>query len=63
VEHNILYERLIELKIAITATGVELDVPIELSSSNWALAEKIVKILQVHEEATREASGSCQQVP
>jgi len=32
--------KLIELKVAITATGVELEVPIELSSSHWALAEK-----------------------
>ena len=53
-----MLERLIELKVAITATGVELEVPIELSSSNWALAEKTVKILQVYEEATREASGN-----
>ena len=34
--------------------GAELDVPIELSSSNWILAEK----QQVYEEATREASGN-----
>lgn len=53
-----MLERLLELKVAITATGVELDVPIELSSSHWALAEKTVKILQVYEEATREASGN-----
>jgi len=53
-----MLERLIELKVAITATGVKLDVPIVLSSSNWALAEKIIKILQVYEEATREASGN-----
>ena len=53
-----MLERLIELKVAITATGVELEVPIELSSSHWALAEKTVKILQVYEEATREASGN-----
>ena len=51
-----MLQRLIEVKAAITAAGAELDVPIELSSSNWTLAEKIVKILQIYEEATREAS-------
>ena len=53
-----MLERKTELKVAITATVVELEVPIELSISNWALAEKTVKILQVYEEATREASGN-----
>jgi len=38
-----MLESLIKLKIAITVTGLELEVPIELSSSHWALAEKIVK--------------------
>ena len=53
-----MLERLIELKIAITATGVELEVPIELSSSHLALAEETVKILQVYKEATWKASGN-----
>ena len=53
-----MLQRLLELKVAITAAGAELDVPIELSSSNWTLAEKIVKILQIYEEATCEASGN-----
>lgn len=53
-----MLQRLLELKVAITAAGAELDVPIELSSSNWTLAEKTVKILQIYEEATREASGN-----
>ena len=53
-----MLQRLLELKVAITAAGAELDVPIELSSSNWTLAEKIVKILQIYEEATRKASGN-----
>ena len=43
---------------AITAANVELDVPVELRSADWVLAEKVVKILKVFEEATREASGS-----
>ena len=37
---------------AFTAANVELDVPVELRSADWVLAEKMVKI------ATREASGS-----
>ena len=53
-----MLERLIELKVVITAAGVELEVPIELNNSNWTLAEKTVKILQIYEEATREASGN-----
>ena len=53
-----MLQRLLELKIAITAAGTELDVPIELSSSNWTLAEKLVKILQIYEEETCEASGN-----
>ena len=51
MEYNILY-----LKAEITAAGPELDVPIELNNSNWMLAEKAVKILQIYEEATHEAS-------
>ena len=35
----------------------ELEVQIELQSAHWALAEKAVKVLQVFEEATHEASG------
>ena len=53
-----MLQSLLELKVAITAAGAELDVPTELSSSNWTLAEKTVKILQIYEEATREASGN-----
>ncbi len=52
-----MLQRLLEQKKAITAAGVELEVPIELTSANWALAEKAMKVLQVYEEATREASG------
>ena len=35
-----MLQRLLDLKVAVTAVGAELDVPIELSSSNWILAEK-----------------------
>ena len=53
-----MLQRLVELKVAVTAAGVELDVPVQLTASNWLLAEKVVKILQIYEEATREASGN-----
>ena len=32
--------------------------PAELRNSQWTLAEKVVKLLQIFEEATREASGN-----
>ena len=35
-----MLQRLLELKVVITAAGAELDVPIELSSSNWTLTKK-----------------------
>ena len=47
-----------EQRKAITAANVELCVPVELYVSHWALAEKVVKVLQVYEEATHEASGN-----
>jgi len=53
-----MLQQLLEQRKAITAAGVELEVPIELQSAHWALAEKAVKVLQVFEEATREASGN-----
>ena len=36
---------------------MELHVSIELTSNQWLLAEKVIKILQVYEEATCAASG------
>jgi len=51
-----MLQQLLEQRKAITAADVELEVPIELQSAHWALAEKAVKVLQVFEEATREAS-------
>ena len=51
-------KRLLDLKVTITAAGAELDVPIELTNSYWMLAEKAVKILQIYEKVTREASGN-----
>ena len=53
-----MLQRLMELKAAITAAGVKLDVPVELTSSNWLLAEKVVRFCRFMKEATREASGN-----
>ena len=53
-----MLQRLVELRVATTAAVVELDVPVELTSSNRLLTEKVVKILQIYEEATCEASGN-----
>ena len=48
-----MLERLVEQRKAITASNVELDNPVELPvhASHWAIAEKVVKALQVYEEA------------
>ena len=52
-----MLERLLEQKKAITASNAECQPPTELRSQQWALAEKVVKLLKVFEEATREISG------
>ena len=51
-------QRLLEQKKAVIATSEELDVPVKLINAQWLLAEKVVKILQVYEEATRGANGN-----
>ena len=50
--------RLLEQRVALTAANAELSVPAELHSCQWSLAEKLVKLLQIFEVATREASGN-----
>ena len=52
-----MLQQLLEERKAISAAGVELEVPIELRIEHWTLAEKAVKVLQVFEEATLEAGG------
>ena len=52
-----MLERLLEQKKAITASNAECQPPTELRSQQWVLAEKVVKLLKVFEEATREISG------
>ena len=54
---NYMLERLLEQNKAITASNAECQPPTELRSQQWALAEKVVKLLKVFEEATREISG------
>jgi len=53
-----MLQHLLEQRVALTAANVELNVPAELWNSQWTLAEKVVKLLQIFEEATREASGN-----
>ena len=52
-----MLERLVEQKKAITASNTECNPPAELCAHQWTLAEKVVKLLRVFEEATREVSG------
>ena len=52
-----MLQRLVEQKKAITAANTECHPPVELQTQQWTLAEKVVKLLKVFEEATREVSG------
>ena len=52
-----MLQRLAEQKKAITAANTECHPPVELQTQQWTLAEKVVKLLKVFEEATREVSG------
>ena len=45
---------LLEQKQAILAIGAEITLPVELSSSQWQLMAKIVCVLKLFEEATKE---------
>ena len=47
-----MLEWLLEQKKAITASNAECQLPTELHSQQWVLAEKVVKLLKVFEEAT-----------
>lgn len=53
-----MLERLLEQRAAITAANVELNVTIELQVCHWQLAEKVVKVLRIFEEATTAASSN-----
>ena len=44
--------------MALTAANAELNVPAELRNSQWTLADKVVKLLPIFEEATREVCGN-----
>ena len=57
LEYNLLHARASEQRMAVTAAYVELNVPVELQSSHWTLAEKVVQILKIFEEATVAASS------
>ena len=49
--------RLVEQRTAILAAGAECACTVELRAQQWSLAEKVVRLLQPFEEATREVSG------
>ena len=53
-----MLQRLLEQRVALTAANAELNVPAELRNSQWTLADKVVKLLQIFEEATREVCGN-----
>ena len=52
-----MLERLVEQRKAITAANSECQPPAELNTQQWLLTEKVIKLLRVFEEATREVSG------
>ena len=52
-----MLERLVEQKKAITAANIKCHPPTELRAPQWVLAEKVVKLLEMFEEVTHEASG------
>ena len=52
-----MLERLVEQRKAITAANTECQPPAELNTQQWLLAEKVIKLLKVFEEATREVNG------
>ena len=52
-----MLERLVEQKKAIIAANTECQPPAELRTQQWNLAEKVIKLLKMFEEATREVSG------
>ena len=52
-----MLERLVEQKKAITAANTECQPPAELRTQQWNLAERVIKLLKVFEEAIREVNG------
>ena len=52
-----MLERLIEQRRAITVAITECQPPTELRAQQWLLAEKVVLLLKIFEEATRESSS------
>ena len=50
-------ERLVEQKKVITAANTECQPPAKLHTQQWNLAEKVIILLKVFEEATHKVSG------
>ena len=51
-----MLERLVEQRKAITAANIKCQPPAELNTQQWLLAEKVIKLLKVFEEAAQEVS-------
>ena len=51
-----MLKRLIEQRKAISATNAELNETLDFSTTQWQLAEKVVRLLQPFEEATEDIS-------
>ena len=52
-----MLESLVEQKKAITPANTECQPPGELHIQQWSLAEKVIKLPKVLEDATRKVSG------
>jgi len=52
-----MLERLVEQRKATTVVNTECQSPAELSPQQWVLAEKVIQLLKVFEEAIWEVSG------
>ena len=52
-----MLERFVEQKGAITVVNTECQPPAKLRTQQWNLAEKVIILLKVFEEATHEVSG------
>ena len=52
-----MLKRLVEQRKAISAASAEADASFDLTTVQWKLAEKVIKLLQPFEEATEDISS------
>ena len=52
-----MLKRLVEQQKAISAANAEADASFDLTTVQWKLAEKVIKLLQPFEEATEDISS------